>query len=115
MMARSAITAQKVVATGLELTTEAANSDGNMFTNTGRQILFVDNGSESDVKVTIQTGAKYGGLDVSDREVTVTAGEARYIGKLSPAVYNQTSGDDEGKVYVDYDAVTTVTVVVLEY
>lgn len=106
-MARTSITTQAIVDTGLEATFEAANADGNAIPGDGTTILHVVNGSGADVDVTIQTGGTYHGKAVADTVVTVTAGEERLIGRFKPALYNQAS---DGLVYIDYESVTSVTV-----
>lgn len=114
-MARTVLAAQQIVATGLEPVYTAANADGHFFENDGNTILHVKNGSGADVDVTLQTPATQGGLAVAEQVVTVTAGEERFIGRLLPALYNRpTGGADAGKVYVDFEAVDTVTVALLE-
>jgi len=114
-MARTAIDAQEVVATGLEAIYEAANAEGNMFDNDGDRILHVKNGSAGSVDVTIQSAAEVDGLAVSDQVVSIPAGEDRFIGRFKPSTYNRPSGAaDAGKVYVDYSASDSVTVVLLK-
>lgn len=106
-MARTALTVQAVVDSGLEETTEAANVDGNSILGDGDTIIHVINGSGADVDVTIATGGTFHGQAVADEVVTVTAGEERFIGRFKPALYNDPS---TGLVNIDYEAVTTVTV-----
>lgn len=109
-MARSTITSQAVVDTGLEETTEAANVDGNAITGDGKQILHVINGGGSPITVTIVTGGTFQGKAVADETVVVTNGEERFIGRFNSALYNDPT---TGLVNVDYSDVTTVTVAVL--
>lgn len=109
-MARTAITAQEVVSSGLEAVTEAANVAGNSVVDNGRRVLVVVNGDASDKTVTLPTPGTVGGLAIADRTVTVTAGERRYIALGSE--FWQSASDPT--VHVDYSAVTSVTVYVLE-
>ncbi len=109
-MARSALTVQSIVPAGLEATYEAANVAGNEFTNDGSMFLHVKNGSASPINVTIQTAGMVGGLAIADVVVAVTNAEDRLIGPFRPDIYNRT----DGLVYVDYSAVTTVTVALLK-
>lgn len=114
-MARTEITVQEAAAAGSELTTEAANVDGNSFLNDGNTLLYVVNGSASPVTVTLQTPAQQAGLDIAEQAWTVPAGETWKGGRFAPSIYNRPAGDpDAGKVYVDYSAVASVTVAVIE-
>lgn len=107
-MARSDVTTQPIVLTGLEPSLTAVTADGDVI-DCGSVALWVDNGSESDVDVTVQTTATVDGLDVEDLVVTVTAGEQRLIGPFPVRTFGRTSGDDKGRAYVDYESITTVT------
>lgn len=113
-MARTAITIQDIPENaGLAATYEAANVDGNMFDNLGDEIIHVKNGGAGAINVTLPTPATQAGLAVADLVVAVPAGAERLIGRLSPGTFNQPSGADEDRVYLDYDVVTSVTVAVL--
>lgn len=109
-MPRTAIVEQTVVDEGITPTYEAANVLGNMIPGDGGIILHVKN-TGAQITVTIQTGGTLMGEPVTDKAVVVpaTTGD-KLIGPFPPALYNQPSGADAGKVYVDYSAVTGVTV-----
>ena len=112
-MARSALTVSKVISTGLaEPAKGAANVDGNSIPNpSGSAWIEILNGSASPINVTVQTSKAYKGRAVADDVVAVAAGATKRIGgNWDPEVYNQT----DGSVYVDYSAVTTVTVAALD-
>lgn len=112
-MARTAITPQAAVAAGTAVTFEAANVDGNSFTAARGRALHVKNGSASPITVTVPTPASVDGLAVADRAVAVAAGAHTVIGlgaATAAGIYAQT----DGSVYVDYSAVTTVTVAVID-
>ena len=108
-MARTAITYQQIVRTGLKETLEAANTDGNKFANDGMMFVHVKNGAGAPINVTIQTPGTVDGLAIAEQVVAVTNAEERLIGPFPPGIYNQS----DGYVYVDYSAVTTITVSVL--
>lgn len=113
-MARTALAAQQVTDSGLNATYSAANVDGHSIPGDGDGILHVKNGSGSSINVTIQTPGNVGGNAVADRVVAVPAGGERFIGPFDATAYNRAIGDtDGGKVYVDFSAVTTVTVALL--
>lgn len=104
-MARSELTVQTIVKTGLADTYAAANVDGNSFDNDGNTFLHVKNAGVGSITVTIQTPGTVDDLAVSDRTVTVANGAEKMIGPFPPGIYNQS-----GEVYVDYSGVTSVTV-----
>ena len=111
-MARTALTEQTVTSAGLKATYEAANGDGNSFNNTSRTVFHVKNAAVGAITLTFNTPGTVDGLAVAERTVSVGAGE-EYFWRGAPSVYNQISGADVGKVYVDYSGVVTVTVAVL--
>ncbi len=115
-MAYTNIATQAVTKSGITLTYDAAVLvDGNMFTNTGAEIIHVKNGGGGAVTVTVVTPAVISGLDIEDRAVVVNAGGDSYIGTFEPGLYNQGAGDvDTGKTYIEYDQVAGVTVAVIQ-
>ena len=109
-MARTDLTVQQIVRTGLEAVYAAADgSNQNAFANDGRTFLRVVNGGGSPINVTIDTPGSVDGLAVSNLVVAVTNAEDRLIGPFPTNIYNQS----DGKVYVDWSAVTSVTVAAL--
>lgn len=110
-MARTGITPQSPGAAGATINFESANVDGNSFQARAGRVLHVRNGSASSITVTLPTPATVGGLAIADRTVTVAAGAhaAVALGPV-PVAYLQT----DSSVHVDYSAVTTVTVAVVD-
>ena len=104
-MAMTDLTPQTIVRTGLAMTYEAANVDGEMIPNAGRMFLHVKNGSAVSVTVTVDTPGLVDGLAVAQLTVAIPAGQERMIGPFPPGVYNQSSGN----IHVTFSAVTTVT------
>lgn len=107
-MARETLEVQEVGLDGLELTTQAATAEGCAIPAAAgdETILYVNNGSGADVTVTlVATGYAYG-VPLEDVEIEVTAGEARYISKMHPAAFGQSTG----LIHVNYSAHTDVTV-----
>lgn len=109
-MARTSLTVQEVALAGITLSFEAANADGNSFANDGNVILYVKNGDASSHTVTIPTPATVGGMAVEDLTVSVPAGGEKVVGPFPTHVFNQSGG----VVYVNYDAVTSVTVAAIK-
>lgn len=108
-MARSALTYQQIDRDGVVPSYASANADGNSLANDGRMFLHVKNGSGSSINVTVETPGTVDGNAVADKVVAVAAGSEKMIGPYPPDVYNQS----DGTMYIDYSAVTSVTVGVL--
>jgi hypothetical protein len=93
---------------GVELSTIAADdTDGMQFGNNGGQLLYVDNGSESSIDVTITMVTDRFGRS-GTKVVAVPAGEQRYVGPFPIEPYNH-----DGAVHVDVSDETDVLVGVL--
>lgn len=113
-MARTDLSVQDIARSGLAPSFSAANADGHAIYNDGKTFIEVKNTDASPITVTIQTPGTVDGLAISDRTVTIpaTTGD-KMIGPFPPDKYNQISGSDKGKVYVDFSAVSNVTVAAL--
>lgn len=111
-MARTDLTVQTIAVGGLVATDEAANTDGEMFINTGKEYLQVRNGHSAPITVTLVTGKTVDGLAIADRAVVVANATTQKIGPFSTDLYNQPSGSDANKVYVDFSLVTNLFVAV---
>ena len=105
-MARTALTAAQIDEDGVVASLTAANADGHSVAFRDTLFLRVTNGSGSSITVTVQTPKTVSGLAVADRAITVAAGATTYINLGNAELYRQSSG----VVYVDFSAVTTVTV-----
>lgn len=113
-MARTALTAQATSTAGLKPTYAAANADGHMFTPESGRVLHVKNGGGSPITVTVQAEVSLDGLVLPDRTVSIPTSEERLIGPFAGAVYMQRTGANKGKVYVDFSAVASVTVALID-
>lgn len=102
-MARSALSVQRINRNGLTPAYEAANVDGNSFTNSGHQFLHLKNGGTAAQTITIQTPLQVHGLAVADLSVSVAAGSEVMLGPFPQRTFG-------GEVLVDYSAVTSLTV-----
>ena len=111
-MARSILTAQVPTTAGITPTFGAADVLGSAFVNNGKRYLEVKNTSGSPVNVTIANPALVDGQAAPARVVSVpaTTGD-KMIGPF-PSVYTQPDGTNQ--VYVDFSAVTSVTVALFE-
>lgn len=113
-MPRTAVTPQAATSVGSTVTFEPANVDGNSFTPKQGRALHVRNGSASPITVTVPTPVTSDGLSVADRAIVLEAGAHGVFGPGSSAVAGIYAQAD-GVVYVDYSAVTTVTVAVIDH
>jgi hypothetical protein len=108
---RTAITPQKATSAGPSITFEPANNLGNSFTPQKGRALIVRNGSGSTVTLTLPTPGTADGLAIADRTVSVAAAAQAHVGLGAFAgIYGQA----DGSVNVDYSAVTSVTVAVVD-
>lgn len=107
-MARTTLTVQQVTLAGLAPTYAAATvTDGDAFANDGNVLVHVKNTNAATRTLTIQTPAKVAGVDVAEVTVTIPANTGDVmIGPFDPSIFNQA----DGKVYLDWSAVTNVTV-----
>jgi hypothetical protein len=109
-MARIAATIQDAAPTGIIPSFGAANADGYFVPGTGNVVTYVKNGSGAPITVTAQTPQVVGGLAVTEQIVSIAAGAEKVLGPWKPgSLYNQA----DGTVYLDFSAVTTVTVAFL--
>ena len=109
-MARTQLMVQQIARLGLNPTYSAADgSNQNAFANDGRTFLHVKNGGGSSINVTIDTPGTVDGLAVTNLVVAVPNAGERIIGPFPANVYNQS----DGMAYVDWSAVTSVTVAAL--
>jgi len=114
-MARTALTPTTIAIDGTDLTavdTAAELTDGNSFPWNQHRLLYVANGDDSDLTVTVATPGTIGrgSLAISDLTITVGAGKAKVAGPFG-AEFRQS----DGSVHVDYSgADASVTVAVLD-
>ena len=85
------------------------SADGARFENAvGRNLLLFINGlnavSAVTTIITIQSVADPHGRE-GDIVITVAPGQVAVCGPFPPALFNQPSGTDKGRVYVDYSAI----------
>lgn len=114
-MPRTEITVQDVNKTGLSPTYAAADAtNAMMFKNDGHTILHVKNGGAGAVSVTVVSiEDPYDRL--GDVVVSVPAAGERVIGVFKGFLFNQKPGSaNAGKIHVDFDIATTVTVAALK-
>jgi len=104
---------QTFVNTGAVLAfTSLTSTDTLYFTNTGREVVLLNNASTS-TTATFETPATVdSSLAIADKAVTVAATDVTYVGTFDPQYYNQ-SGTYGGKVKVTSLATVGVAIVSL--
>lgn len=101
-----------VARTGIDLATAvAAAGGGDSFLNTGKEFLYVKNGSGGSITVTVVTQVTVDGQSVADLAVAVGAGASKLIGPFPNGYYNDTNAPPQ--VQVTYSGVTSLTVLPL--
>ena len=115
-MARSTVTPTTVTEAGIDpaaVAVAANTTDGDAFAWRAHRLLYVANGDDAEITVTIATPATVGrsALAVADQSVTIAAAGAKVMGPFG-AEYRQS----DGTVHVDYTGTTiaSVTVAVLD-
>jgi|TARA_R100001198_G_C5218307_1_gene201328 hypothetical protein len=112
------LTVATAVESGVATADTSANSGGDEFVNTGREVLVVVNshGSDNDINVTITaqttsfTDPLLGTLTKANQVVAVNEGVTKVIGPFPTAAFN----DGAGKVQITYSAVTSLKVGVVQ-
>ena|SRR5579859_7392119 len=82
--------------------------------NTGKEMVFVNNGGGSPITVTLTLGdgGKVDGQVPAAKTVTVNAGKSALIGPFPPSIYNVVS---TGNASIAYSGVTSVKVLVVQF
>lgn len=83
------------------------------FVNDGRSMLVVRNGGASPVTVTVYGTPEPRFGRVANAVLTIAAGNVGIFPPLPPEAFNQRTGPDTGRVYVEFSATTDVTAGVL--
>lgn len=91
-----------------EVAVDAVN--GNMIANDGKDSILISNGSGGDLDITIVAVPDESGR-AEDMEITLPNNGVVNIGPLDPRFWNQKTGSDAGKVYLDFSTGTNVTIV----
>lgn len=111
-MSRTELTVTTITRTGVDsaATLEAANADGEAVVNNGATFIEVLNTDAADCDVTVVSPRTVDGLAVADLVVTVSQNERMMIGPFPKDTFNNQSGDDAGKIYVNFEHVNNVTI-----
>lgn len=116
-MARTELTVQKMLSSGLNASYTAATLDGEAFNNASEDVVVhLVNGGGGACVLTVQTPMQQDGLDVAERSVSVPAGEDRFVGPFQRSVYSKVDAvlGIPQAVWIDTDTQTSVTLAVLQ-
>jgi len=76
--------------------------DGAMFVNDGKTVIYVENAGVDAADIPFVTGLLIDGVyAVSDMTETIANGEIIWFGPFNMNTFNQPSGDDIGKIYIN--------------
>ena len=89
----------------------APASGGDEFVNTGKEVLWVANGSVAPINVTLDIESTVDGAAATDPVVVVTNGTTKIIGPFPTAIYNNSA---TGRVSFTVSLETTITVGVMQ-
>lgn len=104
------LTAVALTRDGIQVDTgTAAAGGGDSFVNTGRELVAITNGDASSKDITFDIQRTLDGEAVTDKVVTVPAGQTFLAGPFPTSIYN----DADGEVQITYSATTSVTVKVV--
>ncbi len=104
-MPRTNVAVAEITRDGVYPAGTAGTADGAMFTNNGDEHVEVVNANATTARtVTFVTPVQREGLDVADKVVTIPVAGRLKIGPFPVGYFNQQSGADMGKVYVNFDA-----------
>ncbi|MDT7040875.1 hypothetical protein [Candidatus Nitronereus thalassa] len=114
-MPRTAIPVQEIEGNANEEIVYTAGDAANdmLFQNNGRTLLICKNGSVGAIQLTIVSVPDPVLGRTEDIVQSIPAGDDFIVGFLKPSGWNQKSGADAGKVYVNLDDDTSVSVAAL--
>lgn len=107
---RDAITPTPMAVTGITVSLSAASGDGHSFLNTGDTFVMITNSYTDTITPTFVTPGQVGGLNIEDVSVAISAGQTKLIGPFAIGLFNQPSGSDKNRVYLNWNATVTGTV-----
>jgi hypothetical protein len=109
-MATLTVVPAKRSGNGVDLAGVAAAGGGDVFPNTGAEVLIIKNGGGSPITLTVVTPVTVDGLAVADLTASVGAGATSLIGPFPIGTYS----DGSSNVSLTYSAVTSVVVSVVK-
>lgn len=108
------ISAATLTAVSIATLTAADGTNGNKFSANKRTLLRVKNGSGSIVTVTLHSNYSISGLALPDKTFTVPATTGDVIFSGFQSFEDEVPTDSDIDVWVEFSAVTTVTIQVIQ-
>jgi len=108
-MPATALTPQVMVAAGLEAVLAAANADGSYFQNSGRDFIWVKNGTTVSRNVIIDSPTACNQGSAHDVTVAVSSAEERLIGPFPIDRFN----DADGRVNMTFSSEVGLTIAII--
>lgn len=88
------LTPQVITTDGLVVTPVAGSGTGAYeFPNTGREFIYIENGSGGELDYTVTIPGKVGGYELEDITGAVATGTTVYVGPFNPTYANNASGN----------------------
>jgi hypothetical protein len=107
---RDTITPTAIAVTGTAQSLGNASGDGQKFANTGDDFILVANAYTATITLTVVTGGEVGSIPISDVDVAIAAGATELVGPFNKSIFDQPSGTDAGKIYLNWNTAVTGTV-----
>jgi len=106
------LSVQTINRAGIELVAadQPADVAGDKLPNTGNEFIYVHNGGGGGITLTLDIQSTVDGQPVTDRTVSIAAGERKLIGPFPQGTYN----DSQGNMNVGYSGVTSVFIAALK-
>jgi len=112
-MPRTSVTTQVASPLGIAVALATPDVAGSIVDVGNNITLVVRNADASSKTVTVQTPAQLNGVDVAEVALVIAAGSTGFVA-LDPALFKRGTAPDAGRAYVDYSAITSVTVAVIQ-
>jgi hypothetical protein len=109
-LAQGLFTAQSVITTGLSPTLSAVSASGDLYVNTGYEVIYATNAESSANTITIAATKKCDYGEMHDKVISIGAGSTIVAGKFETRWYNNVSD----KVTMTYATASGLTLGVLQ-
>lgn len=106
---RDIITPTLLTFNGIARTLSVASGDGHKFANNGETFVEISNAYSAAITATFVTPGSLNGIPLADIDVGVGVGATKIVGPFPIAAFNQPSGSDKGKVYINWSTNITGT------
>lgn len=110
-MAATVLTVTDLSRAGVAVAPAAANADGHLLPNTGREFVLVENGDSGAHTVSATIVRKVDDVTPAAKSISVPAGTSRLFGPFARDDYSNAAG----QVALAFDGVTNVTVQAFRY